>query len=141
MHSFFTLRRIFIFSIGLIGFFSACTRISSTDIGGGLIPDIDGVTTKDTLLDVITDSFGETDTARIYKQDLHVLGAITNDPLFGRTTAALNFELGTVKSQVTGFEVGFLLDAYINKVVLMPTATNKNVYPTIFFTLFYGTRN
>lgn len=59
----------------------------------------------------------------------------------GNIKAALNFELGTVKSQVTGFEVGFLLDAYINKVVLMPTATNKNVYPTIFFTLFYGTRN
>lgn len=54
--------------------------------------------------------------------------------------AALNFELGTLKSQVTGFEVGFLVDAYLNKVILMPTATNKSVYPTIFFTLFYGGR-
>jgi hypothetical protein len=58
----------------------------------------------------------------------------------GNFKAALNFELGTVKSQVTGFEVGFLLDAYLNKVILMPTAVNKSVFPTIFFTLFYGNR-
>jgi len=53
---------------------------------------------------------------------------------------ALNFELGTIKSQVTGFEVGFLVDAYFNKIILMPAATNNAVFPTIFFTLFYGSR-
>ncbi|MEK6780804.1 MAG: hypothetical protein AABY93_03825 [Bacteroidota bacterium] len=58
----------------------------------------------------------------------------------GNFKAALNFELGTVKSQVTGFEVGFLVDAYFNKVVLMPTTVNPSVFPTIFFTLFYGSR-
>ncbi|MBK5280054.1 MAG: hypothetical protein JJE09_14435 [Bacteroidia bacterium] len=54
--------------------------------------------------------------------------------------AGLNFELGTLKSQVTGFEVGFLMDTYFNKVVLMPSSINNRVFPTIFFTLFYGTR-
>jgi hypothetical protein len=54
--------------------------------------------------------------------------------------AALNFELGTIKSQVTGFEAGFLLDAYAGKVVMVPTAPNYAVYPTFFFTLFYGGR-
>src|ERR1700694_2917045 len=93
MYSFFTLRRVFIFSIGLIGFFSAYTRISSTDIGGSLIPAIDGVNTKDTLLDVITDSFDNTDTTRIYRSDNHVVGAITNDPLFGKTKASMFFEM------------------------------------------------
>lgn len=58
----------------------------------------------------------------------------------GNFKAALNFELGTLKSQVTGFEVGFLLDAYFKKVNLMPAVVNKSVYPTIFFTLFYGNR-
>ena len=58
----------------------------------------------------------------------------------GNLKAALNFELGTLKSQVTGFEVGFLVDAYFNKVILMPTTVNKSVFPTIFFTLFYGSR-
>jgi hypothetical protein len=58
----------------------------------------------------------------------------------GNIKVAMNFELGTVKSQVTGFEAGFLLDAYINKIVLMPSATNHSVFPTVFFTLFYGSR-
>ena len=54
--------------------------------------------------------------------------------------AALNFELGTTKNQVTGFEAGFLLDAYTSKVVIIPTAKNYSVYPILFFTLFYGGR-
>lgn len=52
----------------------------------------------------------------------------------------LAFELGTVKSSVAGFEVGFLLDSYFNEVILMPTAENKAVFPTVYFTLFYGSR-
>lgn len=58
----------------------------------------------------------------------------------GNLKAALNFELGYLKSQVTGFEVGVLVDAYFNKINLMPTAENKSVFPTVFFTLFYGSR-
>jgi hypothetical protein len=54
--------------------------------------------------------------------------------------AAMNFELGTIKSQVTGFEAGFLLDAYVNQIALMPSAPNKSAFPTVFFTLFYGSR-
>ena len=54
--------------------------------------------------------------------------------------AGLNFELGTIKSQVTGFEVGFLLDSYFNKIVLMPTTTNYSLFPTVYFALFYGNR-
>lgn len=53
---------------------------------------------------------------------------------------AINFELGTTKSQVTGFEAGFLLDAYTEKIVIVPTARNYSVFPTLFFTLFYGGR-
>jgi hypothetical protein len=96
MHSFFTLRRIFISAIVLIAFFSGCTRISSTDIGAGLIPPIDGVITKDTLLDVVTDSFDDLDSARLYSADNHLVGAITTDPLFGKTTASLFFEMKPV---------------------------------------------
>lgn len=54
--------------------------------------------------------------------------------------AAMNFELGTMKSQVTGFEAGFLIDAYVKGVELMPSAKNYAVYPTLFITLFYGSR-
>lgn len=54
--------------------------------------------------------------------------------------ASLNFELGFLKSQVTGFEIGFLMDSYFNEIPLMPAAENKAVFPTVFFTLFYGNR-
>lgn len=60
--------------------------------------------------------------------------------LGGNLKAALNFETGVLKSQVTGFEIGFLLDAYTKKVIMVPSAPNKAVYPTIFITLFYGSR-
>jgi hypothetical protein len=58
----------------------------------------------------------------------------------GNAKAAMNFELGTIKSQVTGFEAGFLLDAYTSKIELVPTAKNYSVFPVLFFTLFYGGR-
>lgn len=52
----------------------------------------------------------------------------------------MSFELGTIKSNVTGFEIGGLLDAYAGKVTLMPTAENRSFFPTAFITLFYGSR-
>lgn len=59
----------------------------------------------------------------------------------GNFKVALNFELGTLKSNVTGFEAGFLLDAYFNKIPLMaPPTENLAAYPTVFLTLFYGSR-
>jgi hypothetical protein len=54
--------------------------------------------------------------------------------------AALNFELGVFKSQVTGFEAGFLLDAYTSKIEMVPNTKNYSAYPTLFLTFFYGTR-
>jgi len=54
--------------------------------------------------------------------------------------AAINFELGTIKSQVTGFEAGFLVDFYTKKVEIMPAAKNYSVFPTLFITFFYGNR-
>jgi len=52
----------------------------------------------------------------------------------------LNFEFGTFKSNVTGFEIGFLIDAYTDKINLIPKAENKAVIPTAFISLFYGSR-
>jgi hypothetical protein len=54
--------------------------------------------------------------------------------------AALNFELGAFKSQVTGFEAGFLLDAYTSTIEMVPTAKNYSAFPTLFLTFFYGSR-
>jgi len=93
MHSKFTVRNF----IGFFGFilmvFVSCTKVPSTELGAGLIPIIDGVITKDTLLDVITDTYMDNDSVRVYENDNHVLGTITNDPLFGKTNASMFFEL------------------------------------------------
>ena len=58
----------------------------------------------------------------------------------GNLKAALNFELGTFKSQVAGFEGGFLLDAYTKEIEMVPSSKNYSAYPTLFITFFYGTR-
>ena len=93
MDSFFTMRRILLLAVVMLVFSQSCTRISSTDIGSGLIPAVDGVNTFDTTFSVITDSYDDLDTVRVYKSDNHVLGAITNDPLFGKTTGKLFFQV------------------------------------------------
>jgi hypothetical protein len=63
----------------------------------------------------------------------------------GNLKAALNFELGVFKSQVTGFEAGFLLDAYTSTVEMVPGTKadpikNYSAFPTLFISFFYGSR-
>lgn len=58
----------------------------------------------------------------------------------GNAKIGLNFETGVLKSQVTGYEVGLLLDAYTKAVEIVPTAKNRAIYPTLYLTIFYGTR-
>ena len=93
MHSKFTVRNFIGFFGLMLMVIMSCTKVPSTELGAGLIPNIDGVITKDTILDVITDTYMENDSVRVYKNDNHVLGSITNDPLFGKTTASMYFEL------------------------------------------------
>jgi hypothetical protein len=48
--------------------------------------------------------------------------------------------VGAFKSQVTGFEGGFLLDLYTKEIEMVPSAKNYSMYPTLFITFFYGSR-
>lgn len=54
--------------------------------------------------------------------------------------AALSFEFGTFKNDVTGFEVGFQLEAFTRKIEIVPSAINRSIYPSAFIMLFYGYR-
>jgi len=85
-------RKVLLFSTIIIATIIACTKVEYTNIGNGLIPPIDGVNTKDTLLDVITENFLG-DSVFVYKSDIHVVGQINNDPVFGKTSAATYVEL------------------------------------------------
>lgn len=71
--------------------FAACTKISSTEIGTELIPAVDGVNTKDTIITVYAKNAG-TDTISPTLSQNHVVGRI-DDPLFGTTDARINFQL------------------------------------------------
>ena len=73
--------------------FSACTRIGTTEMGLGLLPSADAFNTKDTILTVETVTVDRPDSLRVYGSDDHVVGTITNDALFGSTTASLYFNL------------------------------------------------
>ncbi|MEY4050860.1 MAG: hypothetical protein RL262_1694 [Bacteroidota bacterium] len=85
--------RIFIISLFSTLLFSACTRIGSSELGLGLLPSMDAYNTKDTILDVITETVDRTDSMRVYASDDHVLGNITNDPVFGTTNASMYFQV------------------------------------------------
>jgi len=54
--------------------------------------------------------------------------------------AGLSFEFGTFKSNVSGFEIGALIDAYTRKIEMIPEAENYAIWPTVYITLFYGSR-
>ena len=54
--------------------------------------------------------------------------------------AAIAFEFGVFKSNVTGLELGYLFEGFNKKIELMPTVENRQFYNSVYFTLFYGFR-
>jgi hypothetical protein len=94
MDSFFTMRKLLVCGFAMMLIFTGCTRITTTDVGSGLIPPIDGIATLDTTFNVITTNYADLDTVRVYKGDSHVVGVLNTDPLFGKSSASLFFEVG-----------------------------------------------
>lgn len=88
---------VFVFSIA---FFSNCTKIKGTDIGAGLLPAIDNVITFDTTFEVVASTYLTPDSLfpRLGR-DINgnagqfILGHISNNPQFGKTTASIFLEL------------------------------------------------
>jgi len=70
----------------------SCTRISTSELGIDFLSQ-DVIGTRDTILDVETETVVMSDSLRIYPTDLQVLGDITNDPIFGNTSASLFLQL------------------------------------------------
>jgi Domain of unknown function (DUF4270) len=71
----------------------SCTKIDTTKLGANLIPVVDNIHTFDTTLDVIANNFDPLSCDSVYRADLHALGIIPADPYFGKTTAAIYFEV------------------------------------------------
>ena len=60
--------------------------------------------------------------------------------LGGSFKTSLSFEFGTFKNNVTGFEAGFMMDAFTDQIEIMATSENRSIYTSAFLTFFYGTR-
>ncbi|MGV3767669.1 MAG: DUF4270 family protein [Chitinophagaceae bacterium] len=67
----------------------ACNKLDTTTIGNDLIPVVDNVNTFDTTLAVEARNFFYTDSVNVYASDVHALGTVLTDPLFGTTTASI----------------------------------------------------
>ena len=106
---------IFSVFLSLLTILFGCTKISTTGIGSGLIPPVDAVNTRDTVLDVITKNEGF-DTVVVGISDNHALGYIGDDPVFGTTSASINFQLAP---PYTPFSYGTTPDSlFLDSVVL-----------------------
>ncbi len=70
-----------------------CTKLDTTDIGSDVLA-VDNVNTFDTLLAInSTQGFFNDSSTVVGKYDDHALGAINNDPLFGKTNASIYMQL------------------------------------------------
>ncbi len=70
--------------------FVGCSKFDTTDIGGDLLPAVDNITTFEEILPINTSQgIFNTDSTQVNRTDDHVLGKISNDPLFGSTTATI----------------------------------------------------
>ncbi len=75
----------------------SCKKINDyTTLGGALVPEVDGINTFDTIIDIraYNDTFSlSTDSTNYGSSFTQYLGHIENDPLFGKTDALMSFEL------------------------------------------------
>ncbi len=58
----------------------------------------------------------------------------------GNAKAAVSFEFGVFKTNVTGVELGYQLEGFTREIPLMPTTENRQLFQSVYFTFFYGLR-
>lgn len=88
-----------VFLVSGVFILSNCTKIKGTDIGLGLIPTADNVSTFDTTIDVIVNNYLTPDSSLpLINADIngdrgkYILGYISNDQRFGKTAASIFLE-------------------------------------------------
>lgn len=101
-----------IFLVSMILF--SCTRINDSQLGLDFVS-ADGFQTRDTVLEVITETIDANDSLVIYPTDEVVLGKLTQDPLFGATNATLFLQLkpGFFPFYITGEKESIQVDSLV----------------------------
>jgi hypothetical protein len=72
---------------------TACTKIETTTLGSELIPVVDNVNTFDTTLSVIANTYVGEEEYRLNGANPHVVGGISQDPVFGSSKATMFFQM------------------------------------------------
>ena len=115
--------RFILFCFSLLIIITSCKKLNeATELGGAIIPGVDGVSTFDTTLTVeaynsIFDPLK--DSIYIAAASDHILGTITNDPFFGSTNATIFLQLKPEVYPYT-FVSGVKKDSlYIDSVVMV----------------------
>jgi len=66
----------------------------------------------------------------------------TNFNLGAHLRSALNFEFGRYQDNIAGIETGFLLEAFPNKLIMLPEAPeNYRFFSSVYLTVYWGRRN
>lgn len=77
----------------LLFFAIGCTKIDTTTLGENLIPPVDNIHTFDTTYNIIAVNYDSTHCDTIVPTTNQPIGLISNDPLFGKTTARVYVEM------------------------------------------------
>lgn len=125
-----------VLSFAFLLIISSCTKIDTTTIGGDLVGVDNEVTFADTL-DVISTQGTFTDNiTTTNRSSNYVLGAITNDPVFGKTTGEVYVEL---KPNFFPYYFGSAGDT-INTALIPETRFDSAVL-CLSYKFFYGDTN
>lgn len=54
--------------------------------------------------------------------------------------AGLSFEFGSFKNSVAGVESGLAVEAFPKEIIIIPTQDNRAIFPSLYFTLYWGNR-
>ncbi|MDO9372836.1 MAG: DUF4270 family protein [Ferruginibacter sp.] len=112
-------------SIAVMAMFSffifGCNKLDTTQLGADLIPAVDNIRTFADTLDISAVQENPLDSTRLFRTEDHVVGAINNDPVFGKTKAELYLQLkpaffpyyfGSAVDTIVKFDSVFLCLAY-----------------------------
>ena len=131
------MQRKFLFFITSFAFIfyinTGCTKIDTTLLGADLLPAVDNISTFADTLTIIGSRGVNIDTTKLNRSETHVLGAITNDPIFGKTKADIFLQL---KPSFFPYFFGNVLDT-INPMQKASTHFDS-AFLCLSYTGFYG---
>ena len=126
--------RLFLAGLACVYLFNlGCNKIDTTELGADLIPAVDNIFTFADTFYIDAAREQSIDTTRLFRTENHALGAITNDPIFGKTKADIFLQL---KPSFFPFYFGKAKDT-INP-ALNPATHYDSVFLCLSYKGFYG---